>query len=262
MKEIFDLWNLIRKTIIYEWIFLTNKYWMSVEMMWTVKRHDVKCSFHIWSKVANICVFKTSRCHIIILMHHRQKVWFDQLDVSSMESYLKCDIKTFSVLIGQQNLRGDSIYCLSSGLDCSARWLQWRAEHTSHTSSSHALSFSHTLSLSHIHTHTPTLVHFMHTLMHFLNMPVVTASYCGSVLPAAYPSVVAFIFFLFLVLSQRSHVSDTSPLILILSGVMLCNISLPSPSFSYVVTAGFSKIQNLRIVCLLFHELEFEWEWH
>ncbi len=114
--------------------------------------------------------------------------------------------------------------------------------HITHRLITRSLFFTHTFS------HTPTrqlLVHFMHTLMHFFNMPVVTASYCGSILPAAYPSVVAFIVCLFLVLSPRSHVSDTSPLILILSGVMLCNISLLScPSFFLRVAAqnsGWAK---------------------
>jgi len=118
-------------------------------------------------------------------------------------------------------------------------------QNTHHTQAHHPLSPFHTHFLSHTLTH-QLLVHFMHTVMHFLNMPVVTASYCGGILPAAYPSVAAFIFFLFLVLSPRSRVSDTSPLILILSGICSVMLSLffHVRLFPYIVTAGLGKILN------------------
>lgn len=120
---------------------------------------------------------------------------------------------------------------------------------THHTQARHPLSLFHTHFLSHTPTHQPLYISCILECT-FFNMPVVTASYCGRILPAAYPSIVVFLFFLFLVLSQKSHVSDTFPLILIPSGEIHCYISLPFLSFSYVVTAGFRKIQNLRIVCI------------
>lgn len=101
---------------------------------------------------------------------------------------------------------------------------------THHTQAHHPLSLFHTHFLSHTHTPTPCALYaYPDALFQYAS--------CHCKLPwqhfaSCLLSVVAFIFFLFLVLSPRSHVSDTSPLILILSGVMLCNISLLScPSF-------------------------------
>ncbi len=54
--------------------------------------------------------------------------------------------------------------------------------------------------------------------------------------------------------------SDTSPLILILSGVMLCNISVISLFFYVRLFYYMGKILNLKMVCLSVHEMEFEFK--
>lgn len=127
--------------------------------------------------------------------------------------------------------------------------------HITHRLITRSLFFTHTF------LQTPThqlLVHFMHTLMHFLNMPVVIASYFASCL------LIRCSFFHFSLLGSQSEVTCVRHFPINLNSVR-CNSLLYLSSFMsvfFIVVAGLGKILNLKMVCLSVHELKFELKSH
>ncbi len=129
-------------------------------------------------------------------------------------------------------------------------------QNTHHTQAHHPLSFfSHTLSLTHTHTLTPCALHAypdalsLYASCHWKLL----WQHFASCLP------IRCSFYLFSLLGSQSEVTR-SPLILILSGVMLCNISVISLFFYVRLFYYMGKILNLKMVCLSVHEMEFEFK--